>query len=161
MLLGDQRGFMSRDIPYSDAFSLKSILTKSCVCTRWRILRYTKYGPWTRQIKMIGQRKPRRNAPYKWFKLPWRQESLCPCVYPHPLYSFPPNKHFSYFTTFPLYGNSFLQSQRARTSSLTTALAPSGSLPDLSIWPGTRMLLPADAGQGHWRSIPLSYREAS
>ena len=62
-LLGDQRGFMSRDTPYSDAFSLKSILTKRCVCTHWRILRYAKYELRTRQIKMIGQRKPRRNAP--------------------------------------------------------------------------------------------------
>ena len=35
-----------------------------------RILRYTKYGLQTRQIIMIGQRKPEKNAPYEWFKLP-------------------------------------------------------------------------------------------
>ena len=63
------------------------------MCTHGRILRYTKYGLRTKQIKMIGQRKTRRNAPYKWFKLPWGHDSgtlheSCPCVYPHILYSF-------------------------------------------------------------------------
>ena len=51
---------------YPEAFSVGSILAKRCT---W-ILRYTKYGLQTRQIIMIGQRKPERNAPYKWFKLP-------------------------------------------------------------------------------------------
>ena len=38
---------------------------------------------------MIGQRKSRRNGPYKWFKLP-QVVSLWvhPCEYPHMLYSF-------------------------------------------------------------------------
>ena len=35
---------------------------------------------------------------------------------------FPPNEHFTCFTTFSLYGNSFLQSKRARALSLTTDL---------------------------------------
>ena len=35
---------------------------------------------------------------------------------------FPPSKYFTCFTTFCLYGNSFLQSQRARALSLTTGL---------------------------------------
>ena len=31
-----------------------------------------------------GQRKPRKNAPYKWFKLPWGHTVwACPRVYPH------------------------------------------------------------------------------
>ena len=44
------------------------------------------------------------------------------CVYPHVLYSFSPNKHFTCFTTFHLCGNSFLQRWRARPLSLTTGL---------------------------------------
>ena len=35
----------------------------------WRTRRYTKYGLWTRQRKMICQRKTRRNAPYEWLEL--------------------------------------------------------------------------------------------
>ena len=35
---------------------------------------------------------------------------------------FPPNEHFTCFTTFCLCGNSFLQSQRARALSLGTGL---------------------------------------
>ena len=38
------------------------------------------------------------------------------------LYSFPPNKHFTCFTTLRLHGNSFLQSQGARALSLTPGL---------------------------------------
>ena len=34
---------MSRDVPYPDAFSVKSILAKKRVHTRGRILRWTKY----------------------------------------------------------------------------------------------------------------------
>ena len=30
---------------------------------------------WTRQIKTIGQRTPRRNGLKKWFKLPWGRDS--------------------------------------------------------------------------------------
>ena len=40
----------------------------------------------------------------------------------HVLYFFPPNKCFTCFTTFWLYWNSFLQSQKARALSLTTGL---------------------------------------
>ena len=45
---------------------------------------------------MIGQRKPRGEAPYKWFKPPRGQDSLWAhlCVYPH---------INTCFTTFPLY----------------------------------------------------------
>ena len=51
-------------------------------------LRYTKYRLRTRQIKMIGQRKPGRNVPYNLFKLPWGCDLLCLCVYPHKVHSF-------------------------------------------------------------------------
>ena len=56
--------------PYASAVG--SILAKRRAGTHGRILRYTKHvpGPWTRQIKMTGQRKTRRNGSCKWFKLP-------------------------------------------------------------------------------------------
>jgi len=44
------------------------------------------------------------------------------CVYPHLLVLFPPNKHFTCFTTLHLHGNSFLQSQGAMALSLTPGL---------------------------------------
>ena len=47
--------------PY--AFVRDSILAKRCVCTLERILRYTTYALWTKQIRMIGQRKLGRNTP--------------------------------------------------------------------------------------------------
>ena len=48
---------------YPEAFLIKSILAKRHVHTHGRILRCTKYGLWTRQIKMIGQRKPGKHTP--------------------------------------------------------------------------------------------------
>ena len=50
-----------------------SILAKRRTCTPGGILRYSKYRLRTNQSKMTGQRKPGRNAPYKWFQLsiPW------------------------------------------------------------------------------------------
>ena len=51
---------MLRDVPHPYVFVVGSILAKRCMCTHGRILRYTKYGLCTRQIKMISQRKPRR-----------------------------------------------------------------------------------------------------
>ena len=50
---------------YLGTFSVGCVLAKSCVCTYARILGYTKYGLWTRWIRMTGQRKPRRNAPWR------------------------------------------------------------------------------------------------
>ena len=47
-----------------------SILAKRCVRKHGRVLWCTKYGLWTRQIKMIGQRKTGRNALSKRFKPP-------------------------------------------------------------------------------------------
>ena len=48
--------------------------------------------------------------------------SLSPPVCLSTCILFPPNKHFTCFTTFHLCGNSFLQSRRARTLSLATGL---------------------------------------
>ena len=49
--------------------------------------------------------------------------SLSPLVSIHTyLYSFPPSKHFTCFSTLCLHGNSFLQSHRARVLSLTPGL---------------------------------------
>ena len=82
--------------------------------THGRILRYTKYGLRTRQIRTTGQRKPRRNAPQKWIKQPGGvTQSTCASI--HILYSFPFDRH-------SLCRNSFLQSQGARTLSLTSGL---------------------------------------
>ena len=71
---------------------------------------------------MITQRKPRRNAPHEWFKLPSGYSSLSPPMYPLILYAFPANKRVLCFITFCLHGNSFLQSWRARALSLTIGL---------------------------------------
>ena len=72
------------------------------VHTHGRTLGYTKYRLRTRQSKMIGQRKLRRNAPYKWFKLPWTWDSLSEpayvCLFTSTL--FHPDKHFTCFTAF-------------------------------------------------------------
>ena len=57
---------MCRKVPW---WSKRNIV-KGCMHTHGRIPRYTKYGLQTRQIIMIGQRKPEKNAPYEWFKLP-------------------------------------------------------------------------------------------
>ena len=54
---------------YPLASFLESILTKRCMHTPGRTLRYTKYRFRSRQSKVIGQRKPERNAPQKCFKL--------------------------------------------------------------------------------------------
>ena len=48
---------------YLHAFLVKSILDKRCMHIHGRSRRYTKCGLWTRKLKMIGQRKPRRNNP--------------------------------------------------------------------------------------------------
>ena len=77
-LLGGQRGVM---LGYPQAFVVGSIYAKRCI--HGRILRYTKYGQWVRQIKMIGQRKTGRKVHFKWFKLPWGYNSgTCSLILP-------------------------------------------------------------------------------
>ena len=81
--------------------------------------------------------------------------SVCLATYTVPL--FPPNKHFTCFITFCLCGNSFLQSQRARTlvtdhcsSSWDLVLSPPWL--SLNICLGTQEQPQAVAAQGHLRS---------
>ena len=58
------KGEWYQGMPYPQAFAVESILVKRFVHTCGRILSYTKYWLWTRQIKMIGQRKP-EGMPHK------------------------------------------------------------------------------------------------
>ena len=51
--------------------------------------------------KWLAKGKPKRNAPWKWFKLPQGHDSESAHVPIHTYCTlFPPNKHFTYFTTF-------------------------------------------------------------
>ena len=54
----------------------------------------------TQQSKTTGWRKPQRNAPYKWFKLPQRHDSFSLSPLSIHMYTFPPNKYFICFTIF-------------------------------------------------------------
>lgn len=52
-------GAMTRDAPHSRCFFSRIHLVQEMhMCTYEKILRYTKYGLGTRQIKMTGQKKP-------------------------------------------------------------------------------------------------------
>ena len=117
-------GVMPSGQIYPQASLVESILAKRYTRTHGKILRYTRYGLWTRQIKMIGPRKPRRNAPYKWFKLPRGRDSLWAhlCVYPLVLYSFLLINTLLVSLLSVFLGILFLQSRRARTLSLTPGL---------------------------------------
>ena len=72
---------------------------------------------------MAGERQPGINASYKWFRLPWRCDSLSEpthvSIHRDPFSS---NKHLSCITTSHLCGNPFLQNWRAMVLSLTTGL---------------------------------------
>ena len=88
-----------------------------------------------------------------WLSL-WVPPTLC--VYPHVLYSFPPDKHFACFSTFHLCGNSFLQNRGTKALSMTTGLVPRmwrSHCWDSSLISGRDTLLQASAGQGHLRSL--------
>ena len=142
---------------YPDAFSVKSILAKRCVCMHGRILRSTKRGLWTRQIIGTGQRNPRRNNSLKVIqtttRVRLRDSPSGPArVSIHKHYTLlPPNKYFTCLTTFHLCGNSFLQSQRIRafvtdhwSSGYTLVL--SLMWPGLNLWLGTQGALQATEG---------------
>ena len=96
-------------------------------CER-RILRYIKYGLWTRQIKMIGQRRM-EEMPHKYdsncHEVMTQQLSLPESGYVsiHTYCTLVPlNKYFTCFTTFHICRNSFLQGWRPGPLSLTTGL---------------------------------------
>ena len=78
-----------------------------------RTLRCTKYGLWSRQIKVTGQRKSQKKCPIKVTQTTTRAQL---CLWVHPSLSigtvlfFLLNKHFLFYY-FCLCGNSFLQSQ--------------------------------------------------
>ena len=89
--------------------------------------RKPRYRLWNRQTKMTGQRKVRRNVPYKWFKLPQGHVSpslcvrvhLCPvCLSTGTILSFPPSKYLLHY--FPPLWKFF--SEGPRPLSLTTGL---------------------------------------
>ena len=128
--------------------------------TRRRILRYTKYGLWAWQIKMIGLREPGKNAPYKWFNLPWGLNSLFPRLsLPVWLWTrtvlFPPNtllvSLLSVFVGIP-----FWKTEETRSLSLTTGLVA-------RIWCSHCCNLASlfnlagnsSPTSSHWRSRPL------
>ena len=89
-----QRGLMPRDVLHPYASSVKSIWAKSCVCTHGRILRYTKYELWTRQIRNDWPKETQKKYPIKVIQTTRSSETLSPwvclCVYSHVLYSFFP-----------------------------------------------------------------------
>lgn len=66
------------------------------------------------------------------------------------LYSFPPNKHFTCFTTVLLHGNSFLQSQGARALSLTPGLVARTRCSHRLDWPQSLA--------GNWNPAPSRFR---
>ena len=119
-LLGCPKG---SDANYLKAPSVESTLAERCMCTRGRILKYTKCRLWTRRIKMTGRRKPKK-CPLKVIQITmrtwlWDSESIHVSTY------------FSFFFLINTLlvsllsicmGILFLQSQRARALSLTSDL---------------------------------------
>ena len=69
------------------------------------------------------------------------------CILPTRTVVFPPNNHFTCFTTFVFMGLCFLQSRRARALSLTPPWSSGSdlmlSLTDFNLWQGTESLLQA------------------
>ena len=73
---------MSRDVLPIGLCS-RICLAKRCMWTHGRILRYTKYGLWTRQVIMIGQRKLGRNEDVTDSATQGLSLWVCPCVSTH------------------------------------------------------------------------------
>ena len=121
---------------YTQASLLESILAKSSTRINERSLRHTKYWLRTRQARRLVKGNP-EEMPHKSIQTTTRAWLwVCPCVYPHILYSFFPNKHFTCFTTFCLCGNSSLQSFGPCHWPLVQWLEFS-AFTGLSLWPGT------------------------
>ena len=87
-------GAQCQGMLYSHAFSVESVLTKRCVCTRegsWGILNMDCEPG---KSKWLAKGKLEEMSPYEWFKLPLTLNSgtlsrICPCVCPYVLYSLP------------------------------------------------------------------------
>ena len=122
------------------ASSLESILAKKCACTEGRTLRYTKYSLKTRQSKIIGQRKCKRNSPQKWFKLRRGHNFFCEPVRMsiHKYWTlFHPNKCIMYLTLSCLYVKiHFYTDDRPGLCHLSLATVPDGLLARIQHSPG-------------------------
>ena len=110
---------------------------------------------------MTGQRKPRRNTPYKWFKLLRARDSLSLPMCLSTSTPFPPNEHFTRFTTFHVFvGIHFYKANKPRA--LSPPLIPGGLVSGIQhshcrgmtsiSGQGTEILLQAATGRGHPRS---------
>ena len=104
--------------PY--ASGVESSLAERCRRTHGRIPRFIKYRQRSRQIK---PEEMLHKSDVNFHKGVTQGLSEPTCVSVH-TYCFPPNKHFTCFTTACLCGNSFLQTWRAKAWSLTTGLVP-------------------------------------
>ena len=114
----EAKGELCQGVFYPDPFLLKYILAKRCVYTHERILRYIKYGLWSRQIKRLA--KGNQESPIKiiqtatWAWLKDAPSESAPGSIHMYCTLFPPNKYSAWFATFHFYGNFLLQSWRAR-----------------------------------------------
>ena len=118
---------------YPDASLVKSILAKRCVrTTHGRTLRYIKYEPGTKCEPSKSKWLAKGNLgamPHKSNSNYHKGETQRLCLSPSPLMCpstriviFSSTKYFISFSTICLCGNSFLQSQRPGSLSLTTSL---------------------------------------
>ena len=109
-------------VNFPETLALESILAKKCAHTWGRALGQAK----DRQSNRTGWKKPRRTAPYKWFKGLLKHTSLSSSLsvsLPNPHWSLPVlsshlsslfslNKHFTCLTTLSLFAEFFLQGTR-------------------------------------------------
>ena len=138
---------------YSDAFLVKSILAKRRVCAQGGVLRHqiwtvnqVNHNDWPKENSEEMPHESNSNfhksKTQQLRNSPW----VCPCVYPHILYSFPLNKYFTCFTTLSLW-KFFSEKLKART---WICAFPSVTQPNL--WLGTQALLQVITSGGQLRS---------
>ena len=128
--------------------------------TLGRTLIYTKYGLWTKQIKMTGQRKTGKNAPCEWVKLPSNSGTLprslpvCLCI--HAVLFSLLIEHFACFTTLIFVEVLSCRAEGPGPLSLTTGLVAGIQRFMAATQPrslnGNPSPLQAVAGRGHPRS---------
>ena len=110
---------------------------------------------------MIGQRRPWRNAPYKWFKLPWGHDSLWAhlCVYPQVLLLFLLLRNASFVSLLSFSLWRFVSTQLMGQGLVTDCWSSDWDSVlsllhfDLNFWLETEILLQTPADQGYLRSI--------